>query len=126
MQISHFSAQNGVLAQKAIFHMFCTQLQKLSNFEPTLDYIMLRNFRTVRPIFPKIAPKVAQNLKEKSHESSCRAKKFLRNYRAKRRGGGGIRPPTALLGLRAMVNIDTSGTINVVIFAVPMVRFSQT
>ena len=60
---------------------------------------MLRNLRTVRPIFPKIAPKVAQDLKEKSHESLRRRKKFLRNYRAKRRGGGGIRPPPGLLGL---------------------------
>ena len=54
---------------------------------------MLCNFRTIRPIFSKIAPKVAQNLKEKSHESSRRGKKHLRNYRAKRRGGGGFRPP---------------------------------
>ena len=79
---------------------FVHKSRKFSNFEPTLDYIMLRNFRTVRPIFPKIAPKVAQNLKEKSHESSRRGKKILRNYRAKRRGGGGIRPPPALLGLK--------------------------
>ena len=72
---------------------FVHKSRKLSNFEPTLDYIMLRNFGTVRPIFPKIAPKVAQDLKEKSHESSQRGKNFSRNYRAKRRGGGGFRPP---------------------------------
>ena len=79
---------------------FVHKSRKFSNFEPTVDYIMLRNFRTVRPIFPKIAPKVAQNLKEKSHESSWRGKKFPQNYRAKRRGGGGFRPPPpALLGL---------------------------
>ena len=66
---------------------------KFSNFEPTLDYRMLRNFRTVRPIFPKIAPKVAQNFKEKSHESSRRGKKFPQNYRAKRRGGVDSPPP---------------------------------
>ena len=78
---------------------FVHKSRKFSNFEPTLDYIMLRNFRTVRPIFPKIAPKVVQNLKEKSHESSRRGKKNSRNYRAKRRGGGGFRPPPALLGL---------------------------
>ena len=54
---------------------------------------MLRNFRTIRPIFPKIAPKVAQNLKEKSHESSRRGKKIMRNYRAKRRGGADSAPP---------------------------------
>ena len=72
---------------------FVHKSRKFSNFEPTLEYIILRNFRTIRPIFPKIAPKVAQNLKEKSHESSRRGKNFLRNYRAKRRGGGGFRPP---------------------------------
>ena len=43
---------------------------------------MLRNFGTVRPIFPKVAPKVAQDFKEKistklSHETSR---------------GGGFRP----------------------------------
>ena len=47
---------------------FVHKFRKLSNFEPTFDY-MLRNLRTVRPIFPKIAPKVAQEFKEKSHES---------------------------------------------------------
>ena len=36
---------------------------------------MLRNFGTVRPIFPKIAPKVAQDFKEKSHENSRCGKK---------------------------------------------------
>ena len=63
---------------------------------------MLRNFQTVRPIFPKIAAKVVQDFKEKSHESSRRGKKIPRNYRAKCRGGG-FRPPPppppALLGL---------------------------
>ena len=37
-----------------------------------LDYITLRNFGTVRPIFTKIASKVAQDLNEKSSESSVR------------------------------------------------------
>ena len=63
---------------------------------------MLRNFWTVRPIFLKIAAKVAQDFKEKSHESSRRAKKFPQNYRAKCRGGGGFPPPPPppdLLGL---------------------------
>ena len=71
---------------------FVHKSRKLSNFEPTFDYIMLCNLRTVRPIFPKIAPKVAQDFKEKSHESLRRGKKFPRNYRAKRRGGGGRIP----------------------------------
>ena len=63
---------------------FVHKFRKFSNFEPTFDYIMLRNFGTVRPIFPKIAPKVAQSFKEKSNESSRRENKF----------------PPALLGLR--------------------------
>ena len=72
---------------------FVHKSRKFSNFEPTVDYIMLRNFGTVRPIFPKIAPKVAQDFKEKSHESSRRGKYFPRNYRAKRRGGADSAPP---------------------------------
>ena len=71
---------------------FVHKSRKFSNFEPTLDYIMLRNFRTVLPFFPKIAPKVAQNLKEKSNEAHS-AEKILRNYRAKRRGGADSAPP---------------------------------
>ena len=62
---------------------------------------MLRNLRTVRLIFPKIAPKVAQYFKEKNNESLRREKKFPQNYRAKRRGGGADSPP-GLLGLRAL------------------------
>ena len=78
---------------------FVHKSRKFSNFEPTFDYIMLRNLRTVRPIFPKIAPKVAQDFKEKSHESLRRGKTFLRNYRAKRRGGVADSAPPFLLGL---------------------------
>ena len=44
---------------------FVHKFIKCSNFELTLDYIMFRNFETVCPIFLKIAPKVAQYLKEK-------------------------------------------------------------
>ena len=78
---------------------FVHKSRKFSNFEPTLNYIMLRNFGTVRPIFLKIAAKVAQDFKEKSHESSRRGKKFPRNYRAKHRGGADSALP-ALLGLK--------------------------
>ena len=89
---------------------FVHKSRKFPNFEPTLDYIMLRNFGTVRPIFPKIAPKVAQDLKEKSHKSPRRGKKFPQNSRAKRRGGGRIPPPPpppppALLGLKSVFHI---------------------
>ena len=66
--------------------MFCTQIQKIPIL---LDYVMLRNFGTVHPIFPKIASIVAQDSKEKSRESAVRGKKIPRNYRVKRRGGGG-------------------------------------
>ena len=55
---------------------------------------MLRNFGTVSQIFPKIAPKVAQNCKEKSHESSLLKKKKIREIIAQNVEGGGFRPPT--------------------------------
>ena len=42
----------------------------------------------VRPIFSKIVSKVAQDLKEKSHESAEREKKIWRNHREKCGGGG--------------------------------------
>ena len=74
--------------------MFCTQIQKIPIFRANARYITLRNFGTVRPIFPKIASKVAQDSKEKGNESAVRGKKFPRNYRAKRRGGGGFHPPS--------------------------------
>ena len=73
---------------------FVHKSRKFSNIEPTLDYIMLRTFQTVRPIFPKIAPKVAQNFKEKSHESSWRAIFFSREIITRNvEGGGGESPP---------------------------------
>ena len=83
---------------------FVHKSRKFPNFAPKLDYIMLRNFGTVRPIFSKIASKVAQDLKEKSQESSRREKQIPQNYRAKCRGGADSAsppppPPPALLGL---------------------------
>ena len=81
---------------------FVHKSRKFSYFEPTLDY-MLRNFGTVRPIFPKIAPKVAQDFKEKSHESSRCGKKFPQNYRAKRRGGADSAPPPGPFRVKATV-----------------------
>ena len=86
------------MAQEAIFHTFCTQIQKIVKFEPTFDYIMLRNLRTVRLIFPKIAAKVAQDFKEKSHESLRR--EFFSPETIARNVEGGFRPPPpGLLGL---------------------------
>ena len=58
--------------KKPLSIRFVHKSRQFSNFEPTLNYIMLRNFWTVRPIFLTIAPKVAQDFKEKSHESSGR------------------------------------------------------
>ena len=78
---------------------FVHKSRKFSNFQPTFDYIILRNFGTVRPIFPKIVPKVAQDFKEKSHESLRCENIFPQNYRAKRRGRGADSAPLALLGL---------------------------
>ena len=80
---------------------FVHKSRKFSNFEPTLDYIMLRNFGIVRPIFPKIAPKVAQDFKEKSREKNFH-EIIARNVEG---GGGRIPPPPpALLGLRVLRN----------------------
>ena len=92
---------------------FVHKSRKFSNFELALDYIMLRNFGTVRPIFLKIAAKVAQDFKEKSHKSSRRGKKFPQNYRAKRRGGADSAPPPppALLGLIRISPLAQSGRV---------------
>ena len=73
--------------------MFCIQIQKIPIFwAETLDYITLRNFGTVRPIFMKIASKVAQDSKEKSRESARARKKniFAKLSRETSRGGGGV------------------------------------
>ena len=70
---------------------FVHKSRKLSNFEPTFDYIMLRNLRTVRPIFPKIAPKVAQDFKEESHESLAARKKI--SAKLSRETSRGAHPP---------------------------------
>ena len=69
-----------------------------SYFEPTFDYIMLRIFGTVRPIFTKIAPKVAQDLKKKVMKARG-AKRIFHEIIARNVEGGRI---PALLGLGAM------------------------
>ena len=84
---------------------FVHKSRKFSNFEPTVDYIMLRNFGTVRPIFPKIAPKVAQDLKEKKSWKLVARKKISTKLSRETSRGGGIRPPPpppALLGLNGL------------------------
>ena len=73
---------------------FVHKSRKFSNFEPTLDYIMLRNFGTGRPIFPKIAPKVAQDFKEKKSWKLAARKKFSTKLsRETSRGGADSAPP---------------------------------
>ena len=89
----HFIAQNGILAWKSFSIGFVHKSWKCSNFEPTFDYIMLRNSETVRAIFSKIVSKVAQDLKKKSHQSAERGEKIWRNYREKCGGGGLLGPP---------------------------------
>ena len=79
---------------------FVHKSRKFSNFEPTFDYIMLRNFRTVRPIFPKIASKVAQTSKKKVMKARVAKKKFREIIARNVEGGGGRIPPPALLGLK--------------------------
>ena len=73
--------------------MFGKKYRKFPYFEPTLDYIMLRNFGMVRPIFTKIASKVAQDSKEKN----------FREMIARNVEGRGVDstppPPPVLLGL---------------------------
>ena len=73
---------------------FVHKSRKFSNFEPTLDYIMLRNFRTVRLIFPKIAPKVAQNF-ERNVVMKARGaqKKFCEIIARNVEGGADSAPP---------------------------------
>ena len=70
---------------------------------------MLRNLRTVRPIFPKIAPKVAQDFKEKKVMKACGAGKKFREIIARNVEGGRIPPPPppphplVLLGLKLLI-----------------------
>ena len=59
---------------------------------------MLRNLGTVRPIFTKIASKVAQDSKEKSHKSAVRGKKISTKLsREMSRGGVDSTPPPGLI-----------------------------
>ena len=65
---------------------------------------MLRNFGTVGLIYLKIAPKVAQDFKEKSHKSSRCGEKTFHKIIAQNIEGGAAPPPPppALLGLKPM------------------------
>ena len=74
----------------------------------------LRNFGTVRPIFTKIASKVAQDSKEKSRESAEREKKIREIIARNVEGGGWIPPPPppGLIRVKALW-IILSETINI-------------
>ena len=86
-----------------------------------LDYVTLRKLGTVRPIFPKIASKVAQGSKEKSRESAVREKKFAAELSRETSGGGGESTPPVWLGLSSAVsdtihvNHYTVGYINIIL-----------
>ena len=67
---------------------FVHKSRKLSNFEPTFDYIMLRNWRTVRPIFLKLRQKLRKTSKKKVMKACGAGKNFRETSR-----GGGFRPP---------------------------------
>ena len=54
---------------------------------------MLRNLRTVCLIFPKIAPKVAQDFKEKVMKACSAKKNFPETIARNVEGGGGRIPP---------------------------------
>ena len=61
---------------------FVHKSRKFSNFKPTLDYIMLRNFGTVFPIFPENSAKSCARLQRKKSWKLVR-KNFPQTYRAK-------------------------------------------
>ena len=66
---------------------FVHKSRKLSNFEPTFDYIMYARF------FRKLCQKLRKTSKKKVMKACGAGKKFPRNYRAKRRGGADSAPP---------------------------------
>ena len=87
---------------------FVHKSRKLSNFEPTFDYIMLRNLRTVRPIFPKIAPKVVARLqRKKSWKLAAREKISAKLSRETSRGGRIPLPPISDLGAKETKKFGT-------------------
>ena len=92
---------------------FVHKSRKLSNFEPTFDYIMLRNLRTVRPIFPKVAPKVAQDFKEKkSWKLAAREKISAKlSHETSRGGADSPPPPPGLLGLKVIWSVGKGSEI---------------
>ena len=112
----HFRAQNGVLAQEAIFHNLCFvhKSRKFSNFEPMLDYIMLCNFGTVCPIFPKIAPNLRKTSKKnvmKARGAEIFSMKLPRETSSGRGGFCPPPPPPALLGLKDCQNYGKACSI---------------
>ena len=77
---------------------FVHKSRNFSYFEPTFDYIMLRNFGTVWLIFTKIAPNLHKTWEKKVMKARSTKKKNPQNYRTKHLGGG-FCPIPAFLGL---------------------------
>ena len=67
------------------------------SLDPALYYATPRHNH--RSDFLKMVLNWAQDLKRKSHEVSARTNNNRLRYNKKCRGGGGFRPPPALLGL---------------------------
>ena len=91
--------------KKPLYICFVHKSRKFSNFAPTLEYIMLCNFRTIRPIVPKIAAKVAQNLKEKSHVQLAARKKISAKLSRETSRGGRIPPPPGSFRVKRVFNL---------------------
>ena len=94
---SHFTSNNRTHTHTCEFFKFtfisCVIHMERSHLWCAPCYITLRCARTVRPNFLNLVSKDAQNFKEESPKGTGRKKKFLRKYRGKCTGGGGIRPP---------------------------------
>ena len=72
---------------------FVHKSRKLSNFEPTLDYIMLRNFGTVRPIFSENSAKSCARLERKKSWKLAARKKISTKLSRETSRGGRFPPP---------------------------------
>ena len=89
-----------IFSENPIYIDFVHKIMILSHFGRDENFLSGRGLRTERAGATNLVSKVAQRLKEKSHETSRRCLIALRTYCAKRRGGGWFNPPPVLLGLR--------------------------
>ena len=73
---------------------FVHKSRKFSNFEPTLKYIMLRNFQTIRPDFSENSAKSCAKLERKKVMKARGAESFFGEIIARNvEGGAEFRPP---------------------------------